>query len=548
MEEKFKKLEFDQKWDEHFEVLANKSRTHSTLVANYPGNIGHNRYVNVTPYDKTRVKLIDTSRMLEDTDYINASYVTVPKAARKYILTQGPLPLNIDYFWLMVWEQRSNVIVMLNRLVEPGFNHATCAQYWPHRKDEKMHLQEAGLTVTLSSVKETKHYTVREMILEDDKKESRSITQFHYTAWPDHGQPDSPTSILRLLAAVRKSGGLDRMDEPTIVHCSAGIGRSGTFCLIDSILSIIENQGSTEGIDIDNTLVEMRDHRMGLIQTSTQLRFAYMSIIYGVKILEKANKLYPHISSIKDSSVSYDNPSQQKTNGFSSTTSNNNGTSKLNNGKKSRRGKKASNKQGVSSTDHSNSLNIFNKQLLVDTLDGVDSDSAERLFYDAMKPWPNFKKARNSLPDENDDAVKEELSKSSTLITTADDESTSGTDHDKQQATQSSSSACTRAKMLSNAINSLLTENTISTNPNSLLSDSTANQGTDSVLLRRRERELRNQRIAEKTMDIKKRMKAEELKRELYAKRMSFVKKSALFGGVALVLSSLVYAFLHSSS
>lgn len=549
MEEKFKKLEFDQKWQEHFEILAIKSRTHSALVANYPENLSHNRYMNVTPYDKTRVKL---SRVLEDTDYINASYVTVPKAARKYILTQGPLPQNVDYFWLMVWEQKSNVIVMLNRLVEPGFNFETCAHYWPDQEDHTLLFKEADLSLTLDAVKETKHYTVREMTLTDTvSKKSRAITQFHYTAWPDHGQPDSPTSILRLLSAVRKSGGLDKMDEPTIVHCSAGIGRSGTFCLIDSILSIIENQGSTEGIDIDNTLIEMRDHRMGLIQTSTQLRFAYMSIIYGVKILEKANKLYPHISSIKDIATSNDNPSQQKANGFSSQASNNNGTNNksTNATKKSRRAKKNNNKQGISSADHSSSLNIFNKQPLVDTLDGVDSDTAERLFYDAMKPWPNIKKARNSSPEDYEDFVasKEDYQKSNTSANLAEDESNSGAEQDKRAATQVTSPACSKAQMLTDAINSLLTENTISTNTNSLLSDTTANQATDSVLLRRRERELRNQRIAEKTMDIKNRMKAEELKRELYAKRMSFVKKSAVFGGVALVLSSLVYAFLHSS-
>lgn len=531
MEEEFKKLELNQKWDEHFTSLMKKSRVHTTDVAKSPENNPLNRYLDVTPYDRSRVKLI---RKIGDSDYINASLVTVPKAARQYILTQGPLPETISHFWLMVWEQKSNVIVMLNKTVE---SFVKCEQYWPDKKNETIHFEDVNLFVTLDTVKETKHYTVREMTLRDgvsDKK--RAISQFHYTAWPDHGQPDSPTSLLRLLTAVRRSGGLDKMDEPTIVHCSAGIGRSGTFCLIDSVLSIIENQSSAEAIDIDNTLIEMRDYRGGLIQSATQLRFAYMSIIYGVKILEKANKLNPHISSIKDSTFN-DNLSKEKTNGFTATS--NNGT---NNTKKSRRGKKS--KQ--SNTNDPSSLNIFKKQLLVDTLDGVDSDTAEKLFYDAMRPWPNIKKPRNSSPEDLDDELDcFMIERKPNKIDTDADDNASNSDLNKSTSRDQPS---TKAELLTNAINSLLTEKTISTKSSSLSSDTTASQGTESVLLRRRERELRNQRIAEKTVDIKNRMKAEELRREVYARRISFAKKSALYGGIALVLSSLVYVYIHSNS
>lgn len=507
------RLESKADWDKHFTQLIDRSRVHKFTSGETDNNRPLNRYLDVKTYDHSRVKL---NRANLDTDYINANLVTVPKAARKYILTQGPLPETLGHFWLMIWEQKSNVIVMLNRVHEVE-DFVKCEPYWPNKVGMAVSYSTTNLTVTLKSLRVLKHYTIREMLLEDEEtKKSRIISQFHYTAWPDHGEPDSPTSILRLLTAIRKSGGLDRMDEPTIVHCSAGIGRSGTFCLIDSILSMVENQGTTEGIDIDNTLVEMRDYRMGLIQSPIQLRFAYMSIIYGIKILEKANKLQPHISSIKDN-VSQ----QQKTNGSSQS-----------NGKKSRRNKKKQN-----STNISNSINIFNKHLLVEALDEIDSDEADSLFYDTMKPCPNFKKPRNSAPA---DLIEDQLKQ--TEAPTDRPESTISTQ------TNQHLSATTKVQMLTNAMYSIMTDSMISADNPTITptSSNAASANTDSVLLRRRERELKNQRLAQSIVDVKNRMKAEELKRERHAQRMAFLKKSALFGSVAaVVLSSIAYLYLH---
>lgn len=512
----------EEGWNKHFEMLMSKSRNHSVQAGETQSNTPLNRYLNVKPYDKSRVKL-----QRADTDYINANLVTVPKAARQYILTQGPLPETLGHFWLMVWEQKSNVIVMLNRLIERE-EFPKCEQYWPSSVGKSVHYDDVNLTITLKSIDDIKHYTVREILLKDDETDkSRTITQFHYTAWPDHGEPDSPTSFLRLLTAIRKSGGLDRMDEPLIVHCSAGIGRSGTFCLIDSILTMVENQGSTEGIDIVSTLLEMRDYRMGLIQTPVQLRFSYMSIIYGIKILERANKLHPHISSIKDSRL-IDNGKSQQQNGSAQ------------NVKKQRRGKKKQNSLN-------SPLNIFKKDLLVEALDDIDSDSADSMFYNTMKPWPSIKKPKNSHPDEIFNASQSNKPDSIANGLNAVDGQQSNYLHDGLEQ----NSAAFRAQKLNDAINSMLTENTISTNiaSSKLSSNSLATQNTDSVLLRRREKELKNQRLAERVMDTKKRMKEEDLKREQYARRISLVKKSAFLGGVtALIVSSLVYIYLQGNN
>lgn len=521
MEEEFIKLESSQNWDEHFQKLLEKSRKHSFDEAEADQNKLLNRYVDVKPYDRSRIKLSRAN----DTDYINANFVTLPKAARRYILTQGPLPETIGHFWLMVWEQKSNVIVMLNRIFE---DLVKCEQYWPDSVNATVDHDDVDLSVTLKSVKSMKHYIIREILLADKVSEKkRTVLQFQYVVWPDHDQPGSATSLLRLLSDIRKTGGLDKMDEPAVVHCSAGIGRSGTFCLIDSVLCMVENQGSTEGIDIFGTLLEMRDFRMGLIQTPTQLKFAYITIIYGIKILEKANKLHPHISSIKDS-ISLDNTSaKQRVNGSSQA-----------NLKPSRRNKKKQNR----SNNTSGPLNIFKKHLLVEALDDIDSDSADDLFYDAMKPLPNIKKPRNSYTENFNDL--DDANHNSSLIN-------DGTYNNHSRLLDQHSSPTTKAQMLTNAMHSLLTENSISfsTSPGNNQTDALSSQNTDSVLLRRRERELRNQRLAEKTIDIKNKMKAEELKREKHTKRMAFLKKSAVYGGViALVLSSIAYLYLQNNS
>lgn len=516
------KLELSQKWDEQFLKLIDKSRMHSFDEADADHNKLLNRYVDVKPYDRSRIKLSRT----KDTDYINANFVTLPKAARRYILTQGPLPETKGHFWLMVWEQKSNVIVMLNRVFE---DLVKCEQYWPDSVNDTVEHEDVDLSVTLKSVKTVKHYTVREILLTDKlSAKSRTVLQFQYVVWPDHDQPGSATSLLRLLSDIRQTGGLDKMDEPAVIHCSAGIGRSGTFCLIDSVLCMVENQGSTEGIDIFGTLLEMRDFRMGLIQTPTQLKFAYISIIYGIKILEKANKLHPHISSVKDS-ISLDNTNnKQRVNGSSQQ-----------NSKPSRRNKK---KQNRSNNNSGGPLNIFTKHLLVEALEEIDSDSADDLFYDAMKPLPNIKKPRNSYTGDDFNDV-DEVNQNNSLANNGNNNC------GHHNLLDQPSSPTTKAQMLTNAMHSLLTENSISLNPSSGSAQPEASQNTDSVLHRRRERELRNQRLAEKTMDIKNKMKAEELRRENYARRMAFLKKSAVYGGViALVLSSIAYLYLQDNS
>ncbi|XP_018374875.1 PREDICTED: tyrosine-protein phosphatase non-receptor type 1 isoform X1 [Trachymyrmex cornetzi] len=260
---------------EAFEYTCNESKK--------PQNKTLNRYRDVAPYDHTRIIL---KRGV--CDYIHANLIQVDHAERQYILTQGPLPNTVSHFWLMVLEQNSRAVLMLNKIIEK--NQIKCHQYFP-LDDVKPTLtfEDVSIKVDYISKKESSDYTTRTLRITDlESNDSREVLHFHYTTWPDFGVPQRPTAFLRFLADVRKSGALDQNVGPPIVHCSAGIGRSGTFCLVDACLVLIEKYG-LNALNVRHELLEMRRSRMGLIQTPEQLCFSYAAIIQGAKQLPLEN-------------------------------------------------------------------------------------------------------------------------------------------------------------------------------------------------------------------------------------------------------------------
>ncbi|KAJ8665004.1 hypothetical protein QAD02_006666, partial [Eretmocerus hayati] len=244
-----------------------------------PQNRNLNRYRDVLPYDHTRIILKKGQN-----DYINANIVQMDSANRQYILTQGPLPNTAGHFWQMVWEQNSKAIIMLNKVIEK--NQIKCHQYWPvEGLDQTMEFPDVDLKVEYITKTSSTDYTTSTLRLTDtETNESRDILHFHYTTWPDFGVPQSPHAFLRFLAHIRQSGALDESVGPAIVHCSAGIGRSGTFSLVDTCLVLVENEG-LNSVNVKDILLEMRRARMGLVQTPDQLKFSYAAIIEGSKHL-----------------------------------------------------------------------------------------------------------------------------------------------------------------------------------------------------------------------------------------------------------------------
>ncbi|XP_061293935.1 tyrosine-protein phosphatase non-receptor type 1 [Bos javanicus] len=279
MEKEFEQIDRAGSWAAIYQDIRHEASDFPCRVAKLPKNKNRNRYRDVSPFDHSRIKLHQ-----EDNDYINASLIKMEEAQRSYILTQGPLPNTCGHFWEMVWEQKSRGVVMLNRVMEKG--SLKCAQYWPQKEEREMVFEDTNLKLTLISEDIKSYYTVRQLELENlMSRETREILHFHYTTWPDFGVPESPASFLNFLFKVRESGSLSREHGPIVVHCSAGIGRSGTFCLADTCLLLMDKRKDPSSVDIKKVLLEMRKFRMGLIQTADQLRFSYLAVIEGAKFI-----------------------------------------------------------------------------------------------------------------------------------------------------------------------------------------------------------------------------------------------------------------------
>ncbi|XP_064155259.1 tyrosine-protein phosphatase non-receptor type 1 [Anguilla rostrata] len=279
MEAEFREIDELGSWNAIYQEIRQQSSELPCKYAKLPENKTRNRYRDVSPFDHSRIRL-----QLGTNDYINASLISVEEAQRSYILTQGPLPNTCGHFWEMVWEQRTHGVVMLNRVIEKG--SVKCAQYWPPREEREAVFKDTNFKLTLISEDVKSYYTVRQLELENlSTQETREILHFHYTTWPDFGVPESPASFLNFLFKVRESGCLNSDQGPVVVHCSAGIGRSGTFCLVDTCLLLMALRGDPASVQIRDVLLEMRRYRMGLIQTADQLRFSYLAVIEGAKCI-----------------------------------------------------------------------------------------------------------------------------------------------------------------------------------------------------------------------------------------------------------------------
>uniref|UniRef100_A0A8D0CGI7 protein-tyrosine-phosphatase n=1 Tax=Scleropages formosus TaxID=113540 RepID=A0A8D0CGI7_SCLFO len=240
---------------------------HSNLEVNKPKN----RYANVIAYDHSRV-ILSPIEGISGSDYINANYIDGYRKQNAYIATQGPLPETFGDFWRMVWEQRAATIVMMTRLEEKS--RVKCDQYWPSRGTETY-----GMTqVTLLDTIELATFCVRTFCLhKNGSSEKREVRQFQFTAWPDHGVPEYPTPFLAFLRRVKTCNPPDA--GPIIAHCSAGVGRTGCFIVIDAMLERIKHEKT---VDIYGHVTLMRSQRNYMVQTEDQYSFIHDALLEAV--------------------------------------------------------------------------------------------------------------------------------------------------------------------------------------------------------------------------------------------------------------------------
>ncbi|CAG5103637.1 Similar to PTPN11: Tyrosine-protein phosphatase non-receptor type 11 (Gallus gallus) [Cotesia congregata] len=274
-----------------------------------PENRAKNRYKNILPFDHTRVKLKDVDPNVPGADYINANYIKNEEREgsgtgavasndssafnKCYIATQGCLPNTIQDFWHMVYQENTQVIVMTTKEMERGKNK--CARYWPEEGEVAEYGNEWKVRALART--STADYTLREFLLQGNKpnfSEPRRIYHYHFQAWPDHGVPSDPGCVLNFLhdvnarqdsisASLNSNGQTPATVGPILVHCSAGIGRTGTFIVIDMILDQIKQHGLDCEIDIQRTIQRVRSQRSGMVQTEAQYKFVYLAVLHYIE-------------------------------------------------------------------------------------------------------------------------------------------------------------------------------------------------------------------------------------------------------------------------
>lgn len=263
----------DQKnHQEEYKELRQVKSTDECAIAKLPENKPLNRFRNILPYDFNRVELTGKH------NYINASHIlmNVGEMEAHYIAAQGPLPDTSHDFWQMIWEQNISVIAMLTLDVENG--KVKCHQYWPDSVETPLSVCDGLYKLSLLRVQSLEHFEIREIMIENRPMGTgRLVYHFMFTNWPDQTAPNTRPLLqfLQLIHAHHTTG-------PILVHCSAGIGRTGALITIDLALAQIERKGRC---DIFEIVLELRKQRYGMIQVKDQYTLSYLACLDALRSL-----------------------------------------------------------------------------------------------------------------------------------------------------------------------------------------------------------------------------------------------------------------------
>ncbi|XP_060551555.1 receptor-type tyrosine-protein phosphatase mu-like [Ruditapes philippinarum] len=261
-------------------------------VATKPKNHCKNRYKAMYAYDHSRVIL----RTLPDqpgSDYINASKIMGNTGKVSYIAAQGPISSTLGDFWRMIWEQTVRTIVMLTNLTEEG--KMKCLKYWP----EAGEFVEHGNIVVLSELEDVfAEFTIRRLKIHQKNKPDRARTlgHFHFTAWPDKDVPRSTSCLLHFWHQVRNHD--EKKARPWLVHCSAGVGRTGTFIGLDVLCDMGKDYGF---VDVFKCVDDLRKQRVNMVQTKNQYKYLHCAVLEALVLpsepahMDNFHAIYNHL-------------------------------------------------------------------------------------------------------------------------------------------------------------------------------------------------------------------------------------------------------------
>uniref|UniRef100_UPI003AAF47AE receptor-type tyrosine-protein phosphatase H-like n=1 Tax=Centroberyx gerrardi TaxID=166262 RepID=UPI003AAF47AE len=287
-------------FSEEYESFMPVGTEQTRKTAEIPDNRAKNRFTNVLPYDWSRVKLTSANHS-ENSDYINANYMPGYNSNRQYIAAQGPLPSTVNDFWRMIWEQSVKGVVMVTNCTEG--RRAKCEQYWPLDYTPCLY---GELLVTIQSEQREPDWTLREFGVKNRQtSEERTVKHFHFTAWPDHGVPEGTEALIRFRGLVRQHIENEGDGAPTVVHCSAGVGRTGTIIALDVLLQQLEAE---RAVGIAGFVQKIRQSRPLMVQTESQYVFLHQCIMNSLQptqkpeenIYENSDMIYANATALRE--------------------------------------------------------------------------------------------------------------------------------------------------------------------------------------------------------------------------------------------------------
>ncbi|NWW76827.1 PTPRJ phosphatase, partial [Climacteris rufus] len=306
----FKKQQADSNcgFAEEYEELKSAGVHQPKFAAELPENRGKNRYNNVLPYDISRVKLSNQSSGTGD--YINANYMPGYNSKKAFIAAQGPLPNTVEDFWQMIWEKNIYSIVMLTKCMEQA--RTKCEQYWPDKQSKSY----GDIIVTMVSEIVLPEWTIRDFTVEkSNTPESHTVRQFHFTSWPDHGVPETTDLLINFRHLVHEYSSQNPVDSPTLVHCSAGVGRTGTFIAIDRLIQQMEMENT---VDVYGVVYDLRMHRPLMVQTEDQYVFLNQCVMDIIRSQRerKTDLIYQNVTAMAIYENFTPGPGFEKANGY----------------------------------------------------------------------------------------------------------------------------------------------------------------------------------------------------------------------------------------